>query len=67
MADVVRFRDKSRIENKGSLMLIRDLIGDLREAGNTAKLIGDRETQYLISIALEAAKEKFFLNYYETC
>ena len=65
VANVVKFNGKSEIEAKSLSMLLRDIVQNLSEAGSTAKLIGDRETQYIISIALEAAREKLFLNYYE--
>jgi hypothetical protein len=48
-----------------STMLIRDIVENLSDTIIKAKIIGDKEIQYLTSIALESANEKLLLTIYE--
>jgi hypothetical protein len=53
------------IETQQSMILIRDIFNNLRDSTTKAKIMGDIELQYLISIALEATIEKLLLREYE--
>jgi hypothetical protein len=51
--------------NIQSALLIREIVINLSETSKKAQSMGDEEIHYLTSIALEAAREKLFLQMYE--
>jgi hypothetical protein len=65
IAETMEFhRPVKEKDDESTTVLINDIVRNLNESKLKAEMIGDKEIQYLTSIALESAKEKFLLNFY---
>jgi hypothetical protein len=52
-------------ENSKSEILIREILKNLMQTATKAQIIGDKELAYIISVAIEATREKLLLIAYE--
>jgi hypothetical protein len=66
VAEINKMTEIEGTESRQTTISIPDIVKDLSHAKKQAQQIGEDEIYYLTSIALEAAREKMFLQLYET-